>query len=108
MKAMGTYGSCIMYRIYGRPAFADFVYLAPFVVNVSAPVMSCKNQSKSNQIRLNPTKSNHYFFSGFSRFTPHRDQGSLSPSALPNTPRGHASARVDTLGLGLSRGGVFR
>ena len=26
--------------------------------------MSCRNQSKSDQIRLNPTKSNHYFFSG--------------------------------------------
>jgi hypothetical protein len=31
-----------------------------FVVQRSA--MSCRNQSKSNQIRLNPTKSNHYFF----------------------------------------------
>ena len=31
-----------------------------FVVQLSA--MSCKNQSKSDQIRLNQTKSNHYFF----------------------------------------------
>ena len=69
MKAMGTYGSCIMYRIYGRPAFADFVYLAPFVVNVSAPAIGCKNQSKSNQIRPNPTKSNHYFFEGRMAFS---------------------------------------
>jgi hypothetical protein len=47
-----------------------FVYFAPalsnveglFVVNVSASAMSCKNQTRSNQIRLNPTKLNHIFF----------------------------------------------
>ena len=64
MNATGTYGNCKMRRTHGRPAFADFVYLAPFSVDVSAPAMSRENQGKSNQIKPNPTKSNHYFFSG--------------------------------------------
>jgi hypothetical protein len=41
---------------------SDFVYFAHFVVKISESAMSCKNQSKSNQIKPNPTKSNHYFF----------------------------------------------
>ena len=64
MKAIGICGNCEMHRTHGNPAFADFGHLASFVVNVSAGAISCRNQSKSNQIKPNPTKSNHYFFSG--------------------------------------------
>ena len=39
-----------------------FAILACFVVDVSASVLRCRNQSKSNRIKPNPTKSNHYFF----------------------------------------------
>jgi hypothetical protein len=63
------------------------------------------------EIKVNQTRSNQIkplFFSGVSRFTPYRDAVLLAPFALPNAPGGHAPARVDTLGLGLSWGGVFR
>jgi hypothetical protein len=62
MKATETCGNCGMRRAHENPAFADFAYLGPCAVNVSASVVSCENQGESNQIKPNPTKSNHYFF----------------------------------------------
>ena len=60
MKATGICGSCEVRRAHENPAFASSGCWVPFVVK--GPAVSCRNQSKSNQIKPNPTKSNHYFF----------------------------------------------